>query len=104
MDRRRQDPFFLFFAAVTLMCSFFDLWYTLHAIDYAGARELNPFFRLLLSRPLYAFLYKFVAIPGLVLLLYELRRHRAARTGLWICCFAFVANTVVQLLNMYRWW
>ena len=99
MKHPKQSAFLLLLIVFTYLCSLFDLWYTLYALDFvAGARELNPFFALLLDRPLLAVIYKYAVLPLGLYLLYRLRAHRAAVWGIYLCALCFGGTVVRQLL------
>ena len=104
MKRQPSSGFLIFLLIFTYLCSLFDLWYTLYAVEYIGAaREVNPVFALLLQNPLLAVLYKYAVLPLALYLLYRFRRFGVARFGIYLCALCFGLTVAYQLLMIPRW-
>lgn len=102
MRGNKQSPFLLLLIIFTYLCSLFDLWYTMYALDFVdGARELNPAFAFLLQWPLLAVLYKYAVLPLALYLLYRSRSSRLAVWGIYLCALCFGGTVLRQLLMLY---
>ena len=98
--KQKQSPFLLLLVFFTYVCSLFDLWYTMYALDFVeGARELNPVFALLMRRPLAAVVYKYAVLPLALYLLYRNRDKRIAVWGIYLCALCFGITVLRQLLT-----
>ena len=90
--------------AVTCLCNFFDLGFTLYALEHIPhAFEINPFFRLMLKAPVVLYFYKFVLLPVALWVMYRARKLKLARFGLWLCFTVFVVNTIYQIWSIRLW-
>lgn len=72
-----------------------DLALTLYAISH-GAVEINPLMRCI---PLQV-VYKVVIVGALCFVLCRLKRHKAARYGLWIATVVYGGVLVWHLVNL----
>lgn len=107
IDRKamKKHSFFLItLLLITYACNLFDLWYTLHALEYIpGAEEMNPVFRMALEHPLFVVIYKHALFPLGLYILYRCREWALARIGVYLVTALFVCNTAYQLLMLPRW-
>lgn len=102
--QKRRSTILLAALAVTCLCNFFDLGFTLYALEnIPHAFEINPFFRLMLGAPVILFFYKFVFLPACLWVMYRARELKLARFGLWLCCVVFIANTAYQIWSIRLW-
>lgn len=104
-DMKPKHSFFLIaLLLITYACSLFDLWYTLHALEFVpGAEEMNPIFRLALQHPQFLVIYKHALFPLGLYILYRCRERAIARLGIYLATALFVVNTAYQLLMLPRW-
>lgn len=101
---KKHSAFLIILLLITYICSLFDLWYTVHAVEFVqGAQELNPVFRLALRHPLFLVIYKYALFPLGLYILYRCRDKAAARAGIYLVTVIFVTNTAYQLLMLPRW-
>lgn len=104
MCMKKHSVFLILLLLITYACSLFDLWYTLHALEFVqGAQEMNPVFRLALQHPLFLVIYKHAIFPLGLYILYRCRDKGVARAGIYLATAVFVINTAYQLLMLPRW-
>lgn len=102
MKGKKQSPFLLLLILFTYLCSLFDLWYTMYALDFVeGAWEMNPVFALMMRRPLLAVVYKYAVLPLALYLLYRNRSSRLAVRGIYFCAICFGGTVLRQLLMLH---
>ena len=101
---KKHSPFLAALLLITYGCNLFDLWYTLHALEFVpGATELNPLFRMALEHPQFLVIYKHALFPLGLYILYRCRGRAVARVGVYLVTALFVCNTAHQLLMLPRW-
>ena len=100
----KHSLFLIILLLITYACSLFDLWYTLHALEFVpGAEEMNPVFRMALDHPQFLVIYKHALFPLGLYILYRCRERAVARVGIYLATALFVVNTAYQLLMLPRW-
>ena len=101
---KKHSAFLIILLLITYLCNLFDLWYTLHALDFvSGAEELNPVFRMALQHPQALVIYKYALFPLGLYILYCCRDKTIARLGIYFAAALFVINTAYQLLMLPQW-
>ena len=101
---KKHSFFLITLLLITYACNLFDLWYTLHALEYIpGAEEMNPVFRMALEHPYFVVIYKHALFPLGLYILYRCRESGIARLGIYLAAAIFVINTAYQLLMLPRW-
>ena len=101
---KKHSFFLITLLLITYACNLFDLWYTLHALEFVPtAQEMNPLVRMALEHPQFLVIYKHALFPLGLYILYRCRGWTLARIGVYLATALFVCNTAYQLLMLPHW-